>query len=130
MKNVTRITAYPRVLAMLITAAVGLSSASAIASETDEAAYDNITVIEKVSAHAAKRLAREFLVERGFATGVGPGKAAIKSVTRDGDTWVLQLAISDGGWVMNKRAVLYINAGSAMVSAVAPQPKPEQVAAQ
>ncbi len=130
MKNVTKITEYPRALAVLMAAAIGLSSASTYAAETDAVAYDNITVTEQVSAHGAKRLARQFLVERGFATGVGPGKAAIKSATRDGDTWILQIAISDGGWVMNRRAVLYIDAGSAMVSEVAPEPKPEQVAAQ
>ena len=129
MKNVTRVTKSPLVIAAIMAAAAGLSSASTHAAETDAVAYDNITVTEQVSAHGAKRLAREFLVERGFATGVGPGKAAIKSVTRDGDTWILQFAISDGGWVMNRRAVLYIDANSAMVSEVAPEPKPEQVAA-
>ena len=67
---------------------------------------------------------------RAFATGAGPGKAAIKSVTRDGGTWILQVAISDGGWIQNRKAVLYIDAESAMVSEVAPEPKPEQVAAQ
>lgn len=130
MNNVTRVTKSPRVLAVLMAAAFGLSSVSTYAADTDDSAYDNITVTEQVSAHSAKRLAREFLVERGFATGTGPGKAAIKSVARDGDTWVLQVAISDGGWVMNKRAVLYINADSAMLSEVAPIQKPEQVAAQ
>jgi len=129
MKNVTEVTKNPLAVALLMAAAIGLSSASSHAADNDEAAYDNITVTEQVSAHGAKRLARQFLVERGFATGVGPGKAAIKSVTRDGDTWILQLAISDGGWVMNRRAVLYIDASSAMVSEVAPAPKPEQVAA-
>jgi len=130
MKNVTTVTKSPRVLAVLITAAIGLSSASTYAAESDEAAYDNITVIEDVSAHRAKRLARQFLIERGFATGVGPGKAAIKSVTREGDTWILQLAMSDSGWIMNRSAVLYINAESATVSEVAPERKPLQVAAQ
>jgi hypothetical protein len=56
--------------------------------------------------------------------------AAIKSVTREGDTWIVQLAISDGGWVMNKREVLYIDANSARVSEVAPEQMPQQVAAQ
>jgi len=130
MKNVTKVTNNPLVVAVMMAAAIGLSSASAQADETDAVAYDNITVTEQVSAHGAKRLARRFLVERGFATGVGPGKAAIKSVTRDDDTWILQVAVSDGGWIMNRTAVLYIDADSALVSEVAPAPKPEQVAAQ
>lgn len=130
MKNTTKVTKDTRVLAVLMAAAIGLSSASTYAAETDEAAYDNITVIEQVSANGAKRLARQLLVERGFATGTGPGKAAIKSVTRDGDTWIVQLAISNGGWVMSKREVLYIDANSARVSQVAPERMPQQVAAQ
>ena len=129
MKEFTKITKSPRVIAVLITVAVGLSSASTYAADTDEAAYDNITVKEQVSAHGAKRLARRFLVERGFDTGVGPGKAAIRSVTREGDTWILRVGISDGGWVMNRKAVLYINAKSATVSEVAPEQMPQQVAA-
>jgi hypothetical protein len=130
MKNVTKVTNFPHVLAVLAAATIGLSSASAMADEAAPVAYDNITVTEQVSAHGAKRLARQFLVERGFATGKGPGKAAIKSVTREGDTWILQLAISNGGWVMNKQARLYIDAKSAVVSTSAPAPKPVQVAAQ
>jgi len=130
MKTITKTTAFPRVAGLFIAAALGLSSASGFAADTNEEAYDNVTITEQVSAYGAKRLARHFLVERGFATGMGPGKAAIKSVTREGDTWILQIAISDGGWVMNRNAVLYIDAGSANVSLVAPEPKPEQVAAQ
>lgn len=130
MKTITKTTLYLRSLALLMAAAIGLSSASGFAAEMTGEAYDNVTVTEQVSAHGAKRLGRQFLVKRGFATGIGPGKAAIKSVTREGDTWVLQIAISDGGWVSNRKAVLYINAKSAMVSEVAPAPQPEQVAAQ
>ena len=130
MNNLTNVTKDLRIVAALMAVAIGFSSASTYADETDSVAYDNITVVEQVSAHNAKRLGRQFLVERGFATGSGPGKAAIKSVTREGDTWILQVAISDGGWVKNRSAVLYIDAESAMVSEVAPEPKPEQVAAQ
>ena len=130
MKNITKVSKTPRVLAILITSAIGLSTASTYAADTNEAAYDNITVVEQVSAHGAKRLARQFLVERGFETGVGPGKAAIKSVTREGDTWVLRVSMSNGGWTMNKSAVLYIDAESATVSEVAPERLPQQVASQ
>jgi len=129
MKSNTKTTVYPHVLAFLVSAALGLSSASSLAGDTSEEAYDNVTVTQQVSAYDAKRLARQYLVEGGFSTGIGPGKAAIKSVTRNGDTWVLQIAISDGGWVSNRRETLYIDAASARVSAVAPKAKPEQVAA-
>ena len=130
MKTNTKATEYPRITAVLIASAIALASASSFAADTSEEAYDNVTVTEQVSAYGAKRLGRQFLVERGFTTGKGPGKAAIKSVTREGDTWILQVAISDSGWISNRKAVLYIDAASAMVSEVAPAPKPEQVAAQ
>jgi len=128
MKTITNIARFPRALAVLTAATIGLSSVAANADENAPVAYDNITVTEQVSAYAAKRLARRYLVERGFATGVGPGKAAIDSITRDGDTWVLRLAISDGGWVMNRSAVLYIDANTAAVSESEPETNPERVA--
>ncbi len=130
MKNVTTVTKYPRILTALLAAAIGLSAASSYAHETAEKADDNIAVTEQLSAYGAKRLARQFLVERGFSTGFGPGKATIKSITRDGDTWIVQVAWSNGGWVMDQRGLLYIDANSAMVSEVAPERKPPQVAAQ
>ena len=129
MKSIRKTSRNPHALAVLVAAAIGLSSAPSLADDADEKAYDNVTVTENVSAYGAKRLARKFLVEGGFSTGVGPGKAAIKSVTRDGDTWVLNVAISDGGWVSNRKEVLYIDAKSAKVSNEAPKTKPEQVAA-
>lgn len=129
MNNIAKVTKIPRRLAVLIAAIIGLSSATTYAADTDESAYDNITVVERVSAHGAKRLARQFLVERGFDTGVGPGKAAIRSVTREGDTWILRIGMSEGGWVMNRNANLYIDAKSARVSEEAPEKLPQQVAA-
>ena len=130
MKSITKVTRIPRVLAVLTAATIGLSSVSTFAADSGETGYDNITVLERVSAHGARRLARQFLVERGFATGVGPGKAAIKSVTREGDTWILRIRMSDSGWVMNRSAVLYIDAKSAIVSEIPPERMPQQVAAQ
>ena len=130
MKNVTTVTKNPRILTVLLAAAIGLSAASSYASDTTEEAYDNITVTEQLSAYGAKRLARQFLFERGFSIGVGPGNARIKSITRDSDTWIVQVALSNGTHIMNKRAFLYIDANSAKVSEVAPERKQRQVAAQ
>ena len=130
MNNITKVTKIPHILAVLVGSAIGLSSVSAYAADADEEAYDNIIVTEQVSAHGAKRLARRFLVERGYGLGVGPGKATIRSVTREGDTWILRIAMSDSGWVMNRRAVLYIDARAATVSEEAPETLPQQVAAQ
>lgn len=130
MKNVKAVTKNPHILTVLLATAIGLSAASSYASETTEEAYDNITVTEQLSAYDAKRLARQFLFERGYSNGVGPGNARIKSITRDSDTWIVQVALSNGTHIMNKQAFLYIDANSAMVSEVAPERKPRQVAAQ
>ena len=129
MKYITTVTKNTRIVAIALSAVIGLSANTASASEPVEPAYDNITVTERLSAHGAKRLARQFLVERGFSYGTGPGRASVKSTTREGDTWIVQVAFSDGGWVMNNRGYLYIDADSAMVSEVAPERKPRQVAA-
>lgn len=127
MKNVTTVTKNFYTLTLVLAAAISLS---ATASSESEEAYDNINVTEQVSAYGAKRLARRFLTDRGFTNGMGPGAARIKSITRDGDTWILQVAFSLDSHIMNERALLYIDAGTARVSEVAPVRKPQQVAAQ
>ena len=129
MKNVTTVTKDFRIPTLVLAAVIGLSATTSYASESEEV-YDNITVTEQVSAYSAKRLARRFLTDRGFTNGMGPGAARIKSITRDGDTWILQVAFSLDSHIMNERALLYIDAGTARVSEVAPVRKPRQVAAQ
>ncbi|MDH4107187.1 MAG: hypothetical protein OEW35_02625 [Gammaproteobacteria bacterium] len=91
--------------------------------------YDNIVVTEQVSAHRAKRLARGFLTERGFSSGMGPGAARIRSITREGDTWVVQIALNNNNrHVMNEKHYLYIDADTAVVSETPPSSMTERVA--
>ncbi len=130
MKNVTTVTKDPRFIALVLAAAFGLSATTSYAADYNEEAYENVTVVAQVSASSAKRLVRSFLSERGFVNGVGPGAARIKSISRDGDTWIIQIAYSLDTLVMNNRATLYVNANSASVSEIAPAKKPVQVAAQ
>jgi len=129
MKIVTSVTKDFRILPLVLAAAIGLSATTSYASESQEA-YDNITVTEQVSAYGAKRLARHFLADRGFTNGMGPGAARIKSITRNGDIWILRVAFSLDSHIMNESALLYVDAGTARVSDVAPAHKPQQVAAQ
>lgn len=130
MKNITTVTKYPRIVAVVLAAAFGLSATTSYAADDNEEAYENVTVVAQVSASSAKRLVRSFLSERGFVNGVGVGAARIKSISRDGDTWIIQIAYSLDTLVMNNRATLYVNANSASVSEIAPAKKPVQVAAQ
>ena len=130
MKNVTTVTKNPRIVALVFAAAIGLSATSSHAADSNERAYDNVTVVAPISANSAKRLVRGFLGERNFVYGIGPGAARIKSISRDGSTWVVQIAYSLDTLTMNKRATLYVNADSASVSEVAPVKEPVQVAAQ
>jgi hypothetical protein len=130
MKNVTTKTKDLRIVALALAAVISLSATSSYAADESEEAYDNVTVTAPLSANGVKRLARGFLVERGFVNGIGPGAARIKSISRDGDTWVLQVTYSLGGLTMSQKATLYVNADSTTVSEVASARKPVQVAAQ
>jgi hypothetical protein len=130
MKNVTTVTKDPRIVALVLAAAICLSATSSHAADSNEQAYDNVTVVAPISANSAKRLARGFLRERGFVSGIGPGAARIRSISRDGGTWIVQVAYSLDTTTMTKRATLYIDADSASVSEVAPVKEPVQVAAQ
>ena len=128
MRNITTVTNNPLVLALALAAATGLSSTASYAADP-AVAYENITVTAQVSAHGAKRLGRLYLQDQGFNYGIGPGAAQIRSITRDGDTWVLQVRYSLGGLTMNQRALLYVNARAGLVSDVAPEREAEQLAA-
>jgi hypothetical protein len=130
MKYVTTVTKDPRIVALVFAAALGLSATSSHAADSIEQAYDNVTVVAPISANSAKRLVRGFLTERGFVSSIGPGAARIKSISRDGSTWVVQIVYSLGTVTMTNRATLYVNADSASVSEVAPEKEPVQVAAQ
>ena len=110
-------------------AAITLSATSSYAADSSQEVYDNVTVTAPISANGAKRIARRFLNERGFAYGIGPGAARVKSISRDGDTWVLKVAYSNGGVVMNNYATLYVEANSTTISETAPTKKQVQVAA-
>jgi len=129
MNNVTPVTNDTRIFALLLSAVIGLVTTTSHASEAEKV-YDNITASEQVSAYGAKRLARRFLSNRGFVYGVGPGAARIKSITRDGDTWVLHVVFSQDSRIMHESALLYIDAGTARVSEVAPLQAPRHAAAQ
>ena len=128
MNIVTKVTKNSRVLAFVLAAAFGLSATTSNAADAEEA-YDNIIVTQQVSANRAKRLGRRFLVEQGFSYGVGIGAARIKSITRDGDTWILHVRYSQDSLTMRHSALLYVDAKKALVSDVLPMRKPQQVAA-
>jgi len=128
MNIVTTVTKNSRVLAFVLAAAFGWSATTSNAADAEEA-YDNIIVTQRVSANSAKRLGRRFLVERGFSYGVGIGAARIKSITRDGDTWILHVRYSQDSLTMRHSALLYVDAKKALVSDVAPKREPQQVAA-
>jgi hypothetical protein len=130
MKNVTTVTKDPRIVALVLAAAICLSATTSHAADSNEQAYDNVTIVAPISANSAKRLVRGFLAERGFVSGIGPGAARIRSISRDGSSWVVQIAYSLSGATMTNRATLYVNADSASVSEVAPEKEPVQVAAQ
>ena len=48
---------------------------------------------------------------------MGIGAARIKSITRDGDTWILHVRYSQDSLTMRHSALLYVDAKKALVSA-------------
>lgn len=111
--------------ALIALLALGATTASAHVPDRQDAESRDVAV----SASDAKRLVRRFLVDRGFSLGVRPGGARIRSVTRDGDTWVVQVDLRPGVTIRRKRAILYVDAHSGLLSETAPQDTP-RVAAQ
>lgn len=119
-------------ITLVSTALISLPTSAVLA---DTAGNDDIAKYEvekQVSANEAKRLARSHLNEQGFSTrvGPGPGAARLKSITRDAGTWIVTARVSNGGTVLNKQRILYIDAQTGVVSDVAPSSSPSQVAAE
>ena len=85
---------------------------------------------KQVSAYEAKRLARVHLCSVGFCSRFGPGGAKVRSITRDAGTWIIDARVSNSSAVMNKQFILYVDAQSGVVSDVAPESSPTQVAAE
>jgi len=83
-----------------------------------------------LSASEARRLARAHLCDAGFCSSFGPGAAKLSGITRDAGTWVINVRLSDGGASFTQRHILYIDAGTGVVSEVPPAASPTQVASE
>jgi len=86
--------------------------------------------VPSLSAHEAKRLARAHLCDAGFCSSFGPGAAKLSGITRDAGIWILNVRLSGGGATFTQRRVLYIDAGTGVVSEVPPAASPTQVASE
>ncbi len=128
-KSTTSHGRFGRVIAatMLATALL-LPSGPAAAGDAEDSAETQIE--RQVSANEARRAAYRYLADQGYSRKIGPGGARVRSITRDGDTWILQVAISNGTSVQSDRSMLYIDAKSALVSEVAPADRPSRVASE
>lgn len=84
----------------------------------------------QLSAHDARRLARVHLCSAGYCGSFGPGAAKVSSITRDAETWVLHVRLSDSGTAFKQHHVLYIDANTGVVSEVPPETSPTQVASE
>ena len=96
----------------------------------DWKSYTDARVDKQVSAYEARRAAYRYLRDLGYSRRVGPGSAQVRSITRDGDTWIIRVALSNGGAVRSERAMLYVDATTALVSEVPPTNKPSAVASE
>lgn len=117
--------------ATAITALVTVSPA-AFAGDTHEAVAvdaDKMLIQQQLSAHDARRAGYRYLGTLGYGRTSGIGSARVRSVTREGDVWILRVAFGNGSRVQSQTAVLYVDAVSALVSEVAPSGIDGQVAA-
>ncbi|MDX1480305.1 MAG: hypothetical protein R3315_01435 [Woeseiaceae bacterium] len=109
-------------------------AAPAVAHETADAiAVDGVERSERligqqVSANEARRAAYRYLGELGYSRYSNVGAARVRSITREGDTWIVNVAYSTGGRVMSRQATLFVDADTALVSERAPDSFERRVA--
>jgi hypothetical protein len=128
-----------RLLVAALAAALALLASPAHAGDATEAVavdaagkapLDEVRVVgDPVSAHDARRAAYRYLGELGYTRSSGIGAARVRSITREGDTWILRVAYSRIGRVLGQQTMLYVDANSALVSEVAPEGIDGRVAA-
>ncbi len=132
MNPITKRNIVFRTAASVLAAALLVAAAPAVASDAvavDDALDD--TVIEKqITANDARRAAYGYLREQGYTRKIGPGGARVRAITRDGDTWLVKVSMSNGTSVQSVRSMLYIDAKTALVSEVPPEEQPSRVAQQ
>lgn len=111
--------------ALVALLALGTTTASAHVPDPHDAEARDAAV----SANDAKRVVRRFLVDLGYSMNARPGGARIRSVTRDGDTWVVQVDLRPDVTIRREQATLYVDAHSGRLTDKAPHDSP-RVAAQ
>ncbi len=119
-------------LAATAIAALAATSPAALAGDTRDAVAvdtDKTLMQQQLSAHDARRAGYRYLGALGYARTSGIGSARVRSVTREGNVWILRVAFGNGSRVQSRTAVLYVDAVSALVSEVAPSGINGQVAA-
>ena len=101
-----------------------------VAETTGEGDFANYEQEKRISAYDAKRRARVHLCTLGYCARSGPGGARVKSITRDGDVWIVSVRVSNGGAVMSVKHTLYIDAVSGAVSDIRPESRPARIASE
>lgn len=83
--------------------------------------YEAPEATGQLSASDARRRAYRYLAKLGYTNSSAIGGARVRSITREGDTWIARIAYSTGGRVLSRKAVLYIDADTALVSETPPR---------
>lgn len=91
--------------------------------------YEAPEASAQLSASDARRRAYRYLAELGYTNSSAIGGARVRSVTREDHTWIVRIAYSTGGRVLSQKAVLYIDADTALVSETPPRDGEGRVAA-
>ncbi len=117
-------------IAILASLSVFVMPAAAAFAHTPDQTEIVSEAAPSLSAYEAKRLARAHLCDAGFCSSFGPGAAKLSAITRDAGIWILNVRLSGGGATFTQHRVLYIDAGTGVVSEVPPAASPTQVASE
>lgn len=118
-----RIAAAALASILIASPAVAHETAAAVAVDGGER-----RIVQQVSASDARRAAYRYLGELGYSRYSSTGSARVRSITREGDTWIVDVACSNGGRVLSRHATLYVDATTAFVSEQAPDDFERRVA--
>ena len=119
-------------LLLLALQAQGADTADGVAVDDYESVYvpAGQVIRQQISANEARRAAYRYMSELGYARNSSLGSARVRSVTREGDTWILTVAYTSGGRTLSRKAVLFVDANTALVSELPPGDIEGRVAAE
>lgn len=106
----------PRSITITLAAAtILIAPGSATFAHTPGEANSSETPQYSVTANDARRIARKYLGALGYSTQTGPGGARIRSISRDGNTWIIDTRLGGLASAITRRHLVYVNAHTGVI---------------